>query len=93
MLPAGHVTVRQAESGEKRATTIPQAHPQQPVDAFSVRRSCLDRNPFIVGDDTAPDPERLDAIIRGVELQLKSRLLPIRDSSPADPTSCSPDGV
>jgi hypothetical protein len=40
---------------------------------------------FIVGDDTASDPERFDAIIRGVELQSRPRLLPIRDSSPADP--------
>jgi len=40
---------------------------------------------FIVGDDTAPDPERFDAIIRGVELQSKPRLLPIRYSSPPDP--------
>lgn len=40
---------------------------------------------FIVGDDALPYPERFDAIIRGVELQLKSRLLPVRDSSPPDP--------
>ena len=40
---------------------------------------------FIVGDDALGFPERFDAIIRGGELQLKSRLLPIRRSAPADP--------
>ena len=40
---------------------------------------------FIVGDETASDPERFDAIVRGVELQSRPRILPIRYSSPADP--------
>jgi hypothetical protein len=40
---------------------------------------------FIVGDEAASYPENFDAIIRGVEVQAKPRLLPIRDSSPADP--------
>jgi hypothetical protein len=44
---------------------------------------------FIVGDDTVPDPEPFDAIIRGVELQSKPPLLPIRGSSPADPDPSS----
>jgi hypothetical protein len=40
---------------------------------------------FIVGDDTLPYPQNFDAIIRGDEIQLRSRLLPIRNSAPSDP--------
>jgi hypothetical protein len=40
---------------------------------------------FIVGDDTLPYPQNFDAIIRGDEIQLRSRLLPIRNSAPPDP--------
>jgi hypothetical protein len=39
---------------------------------------------FIVGDDSLPYPDSFDAIVRGVELQVKSRLLPLRNASPAD---------
>ncbi len=40
---------------------------------------------FIVGDETLAYPQNFDAIIRGDEVQLKSRLLPIRNSAPTDP--------
>ena len=47
----------------------------RPADSFQY---------FIVGDETLGFPERFDAIIRGGELQRKSRLLPIRRAAPAD---------
>lgn len=48
----------------------------RPADSFQY---------FIVGDETLGYPDRFDAIIRGVELELKSRLLPIRAATPPDP--------
>ncbi|MEA2506355.1 MAG: hypothetical protein QOH48_973 [Actinomycetota bacterium] len=40
---------------------------------------------YIVGDDTLEYPQIYDAIIRGDEINLRTHLLPIRNSWPSDP--------
>jgi hypothetical protein len=65
------------------AATFDRAPDLRRFDEFGRRANSFQY--FIVGDDTLPDLEQWDAIIRGDELSLTSGLLPIRNSSPLDP--------
>ena len=47
---------------------------------------------FIVGDPTLPYPENYDSIIRGDEIDVAARLLPIRNAYPQDDTGLPESG-
>lgn len=80
----GELAVYDSQSGNVEFTIQFDQRPDfRSVDEFG--RPADSFQYFIVGDETLGFPDRLDTIVRGVELEPKSRLLPIRAAAPPDP--------